>query len=97
VPPLPVARFLPDCVPADLDAPAVPAVPVPVVVPVDRFTSAVAPARALAELSRDPCPVVPPVPATREEVAVPVARVVGSTLLNVPFEFLKELEKWWPW
>jgi hypothetical protein len=81
----------------DLDALAVLPVLVPVVVAVDRFTSAVAPARALAELSRVPCPVVPPVPATREELAVPVARVVGSTLLKVPFEFLKLFEKWWPW
>jgi hypothetical protein len=86
-----VARFLPDCVPDDLDAltalPVLVPVVVPVAVPVDRFTSALAPARALAELSRDPCAVLP-APATREDVADRLERAAGSTLPNVPFAFL---------
>jgi hypothetical protein len=91
LPVLPVERFLPDCVPDNLDALAVfPALP-PAAVPVDRFMSAVAPARALAEFSLDPDP-VRFAPATREEFAVPAvrfAREAGSTLPNLPFAFLK--------
>ena len=60
---------------------------VPAPVPVDRFTIALAPACALEELNREPCP-ARFVPARREEAAVPLARVAGSTLLTVPFAFL---------
>lgn len=90
------AKFLPDCVPDKLDAPAVLPVRAPVAAPVDRFMSAVAPARALAEFSLEPAPApfVPvPVlfaPARREEPAVPeplFAREAGSTLPNVPLAF----------
>ncbi len=83
----PVARLVPD----DLDALAVFPVLAPVAVPIERFTSAVAPARALAEFSPSTPDPAPFAPATREEVAVPalrLARVAGSTLPNVPFAFL---------
>jgi hypothetical protein len=67
---------------------------VPAAVPVDRFTIALAPACALAEPSREPCSALF-VPARREEAAVPLARVAGSTLLTVPFAFLTWLVNLW--
>jgi hypothetical protein len=92
----PVAGFLPDRVVDNLDALAVfpdrvadnldALAAFPALVPVVRFMSALA-APALAELSRDPCPVLF-APARREEAVLPAARVAGLTLSNLPFGFL---------
>lgn len=66
----------------------------PAAVPVDRFSMALAPACALEDPNREPCPALF-VPARREEAAVPLARVAGSTLLTVPFAFLTWLVNLW--
>ena len=65
----------------------------PALVPAPRFASALAAWRALGELSRELCPVALFPPARCEEAVVPLARVAGSTLLNLPSEPLKWLEK----